>query len=209
MKKSAQKIKATTQKFIEIQNIDSNIVQLHYGNACLIIEVQAANFSLFSQEEQNVKILSYSALLNSLSFPIQIFIQSKKIDITSYIKLLDKQAEQCQNELLKKQINLYRDFVQELVKVNTVLDKKFYIAISYSKLEGGTAKTKLAAKVDSLHERLKRMGLPAKTLNREDLVKLFHGIYNGDLQPIDEAMLGSESLIVKSAHSASSGQAIF
>ena len=137
MIKTAQKKKATTQKFIEIENIDEDIVILSGKNASLIIEVNATNFSLLSKEEQDSKIFSYASLLNSLSFPIQIFIRSKKLDVSSYLKLLETQAAQTENQLLSSQIRLYRDFVKELVKVNTVLDKKFYIVISYSYLEKG------------------------------------------------------------------------
>ena len=186
MKKSAQKSRATTQKFIEIRDIVDNIVLLSGGSACLVIEVQATNFSLLSQEEQDIKVLSYSSLLNSLSFPIQVFIRSKKIDISSYLRLLDDEINKSQNQLLKNQITLYKDFVQDLIKVNTVLDKKFYIAISYSGLEGESAKSKLSSKAESLHAQLKRMNLPAKTLSREELVKLFHEIYNGDFEQIDK-----------------------
>lgn len=196
MNKSAQKTKATTQKFIDILDIIDNVVLLVSGNACSVIEVQATNFALLSQEEQNVRVLSYSSLLNSLSFPIQVFIRSKKIDISSYLKLLEEEVEKNQNQLLRHQIKLYKDFVAELVKVNAVLDKKFYIAIPYTGLEGGilsnrenfflSAKAKLAAKVESLHAMLRRMNLSAKTLNKEDLVKLFHEIYNGDLEQIGE-----------------------
>ena len=186
MKKSAQKSRATTQKFIEIRDIVDNIVLLSGGSACLVIEVQATNFSLLSQEEQDIKVLSYSSLLNSLSFPIQVFIRSKKIDISSYLRLLDDEINKSQNQLLKNQITLYKDFVQDLIKVNTVLDKKFYIAISYSGLEGESAKSKLSSKAESLHAQLKRMNLPAKTLDRVELVKLFHEIYNGDFEQIDK-----------------------
>lgn len=196
MKKSTQNSKATTQKFIEISDIVDNVVLLTSGNACSIIEVQATNFALLSQEEQNAKVLSYSSLLNSLSFSIQVFIRSKKIDISSYLKLLDIEVSKSQNQLLKNHILLYKDFVQELVKVNTVLDKKFYIAIPYTALEGGigmsrdnsflSAKAKLAAKSESLHAMLKRMNLSAKTLSKEDLVKLFHEIYNGDFEQINK-----------------------
>ena len=139
-----------------------------------------------SQEEQDIKVLSYSSLLNSLSFPIQVFIRSKKIDISSYLRLLDDEINKSQNQLLKNQITLYKDFVQDLIKVNTVLDKKFYIAISYSGLEGESAKSKLSSKAESLHAQLKRMNLPAKTLDRVELVKLFHEIYNGDFEQIDK-----------------------
>lgn len=207
MKKSAQKTRATTQKFIEIQDVIDNIVLLSAGNACLIIEVQATNFSLLSQEEQNVKVLSYSSLLNSLSFPIQVFIRSKKIDISSYLRLLDEEASKSQSQLLKNQIKLYKDFVAELVKVNTVLDKKFYIAIPYSGLEGGinmsrdnlflSAKAKLFSKAESLHAMLKRMNLPARTLGKEELVRLFHEVYNGDFEQIDKIAQNTKYPFVK------------
>ena len=203
MKKTAKSSKATTQRFIEIHDIVDNIVLLSSGNACLIIEVQATNFSLLSQEEQDARVLSYSSLLNSLSFPIQIFIRSKKIDISSYLRLLDEEVSKSQNQLLKNQIKLYKDFVQELIKVNTVLDKKFYIAIPYSGLEGGVGKSKLSTKAESLHSMLRRMNLPAKTLGKEELVKLFHEIYNGDYEQINEAVLSSKFPVV--TRSTSSG----
>lgn len=207
MNKSAQKTKATTQKFIEILDIIDSVVLLTSGNACSVIEVQATNFALLSQEEQNVRVLSYGSLLNSLSFPIQIFIRSKKIDISSYLKLLEEEVEKNQNQLLRHQIKLYKDFVAELVKVNVVLDKKFYIAIPYSGLESGilgnqenfllSAKSKLAAKVESLHAMLRRMNLSAKTLDKEALVKLFHEIYNGDLEQIDKIAQNIQYSFVK------------
>jgi hypothetical protein len=207
MNKSAQKIKATTQKFIEILDIIDNVVLLTSGNACSIIEIQATNFALLSQEEQNAKLLSYSALLNSLSFPIQIFIRSKKIDISSYLRLLETEVEKNQNQLLTNQIKQYKDFVQELVKTNAVLDKKFYIAISYSGLESGinmsrdnfllSAKAKLTTKRDNLHAMLRRMNLSAKTLNKEELIKLFHEIYNGDFEGIDKIAQNTKYPFVK------------
>lgn len=207
MNKSTQKTKATTQKFIEILDIVDNVVLLASGNACSVIEVQATNFALLSQEEQNVRVLSYSALLNSLSFPIQVFIRSKKIDISSYLKLLEDEVGKSQNQLLKNQIKLYKDFVQELVKANAVLDKKFYIAIPYTSLESGiggsrsnfylSAKAKLSTKVESLRAMLRRMNLAAKTLGKDELVELFHEIYNGDLEQIDEIAQNSKYPFVK------------
>jgi len=190
MIKPAQKKKATTQKFIEIENIQDGIVILSGRNAALVIEVNATNFALLSKEEQDTKIFSYASLLNSLSFPIQIFIRSKKLDISSYLKLLDSQAQATQNQLLSSQIRLYKDFVRELVKVNTVLDKKFYIVISYSYLEKGVmasadsflnlAKASLASKAESVLSQLSRLNLRAKTLQKEELIKLFYEIYNED-----------------------------
>ncbi len=198
MKKTAQKISATTQKFIEIQDIVDNVVILASGNASLIIQVTATNFDLLSQQEKDARVFSYASLLNSLSFPIQIFIRSKRIDISSYLKLLREETRKTSNQMLKAQIEKYHDFVQELVKVNIVLDKKFYIVLSYSYLEGGisgvaqkgkkgfdfltSAKTSLKSKEESILSQLGRLNLSAKTLNKEDLVKLFYETYNTDTE---------------------------
>jgi hypothetical protein len=187
----------STQKFIEISDIVDDIVITGGGNACLVIDVSATNFALLSPEEQDAKIYAYASLLNSLSFPIQIVIRSRKLDITNYLKLLDDEKVKTQNPALAKQIGLYRDFVKELVKVNTVLDKKFYIIIPYSSLEKGAsgaqsalksnsnqdnfvigAKASLHSKAESVHTQLRRLNLKARTLDGEQLTKLFYEIFN-------------------------------
>src|SRR3989344_8060149 len=120
------KITATTQKFIEIIDIVDNVVFLTGGNAALIIDVTASNFSLSSKEEQNAKLFAYAALLNSLTFPIQIVIRNKRVDISSYIKSLELEERLTHNTLLARQIRLYRNFVAEMVRINVVLNKTFY-----------------------------------------------------------------------------------
>ncbi len=137
MANSAQKNINSTQKFIEIEDIVDDIIILRGGGACLVIEIEAANFGLLSAEEQDVKIYSYAALLNSLSFPVQIVIRSKKLNIANYLDLLEKEKTNSKNQLLANQIGLYKDFVAELVRVNTILDKKFFMIIPYSSLEKG------------------------------------------------------------------------
>jgi len=136
-------------------------------------------------------------LLNSLSFPIQIVIRSKKLDVSSYLKLLDEERAKAQTAALSKQMTLYRNFVQELVKVNTILDKKFYIVIPYSTLEKALmqapvtvenntpqkdfiseAKAGLYSKADAIHNQLNRLNLKSETLGKEKLTKLFYDIFN-------------------------------
>lgn len=234
MNKPAQAVKkskpihaGSTQKFTEIQDIVENIVILENGAACLVTEIQATNFALLSPEEQAAKISSYASLLNSLSFPIQILIRNKKIDISSYINLLSQECEktsilhrhlsQEQNQALITQIKLYRDFVQELIKQNSVLDKKFYIIIPFSYLEKGavatasmakkgandkenfilSAKAALHTKADSLHAQLARLALKAKTLDNEELVKLFYDIYNQDQAVSSGLSTGVNTLAIK------------
>ena len=134
---------------------------------------------------------------------------SKKIDISSYLHLLDNEMDKSQNQLLRNQIKIYRDFVAELVKTNVVLDKKFYIIIPYSPLESGigikgenllaAAKSALSSKAESLLAQLGRMNLHAKVLDKENLIKLFHEIYNGDFEQVGKAAEGSNFPIIRSA----------
>ena len=195
MNKAAQKINSTTQKFIEIEDIADNLVLLSGGRACLVIEVMATNFTLQSKEDQQAKILSYASLLNSLSFPIQIVIISRRVDISSYLTLLDGESQRTQNQMLSTHIRMYRDFVAQLVQKNSVLDKKFYLVISYSILEKGAtgvadikhkdvfvkdAKTLLDSKATSIAQELQRIGLKSKILGKKGLAELYYGIYNSE-----------------------------
>lgn len=195
MPKSALKLNST-QKFVEITDIFENVVILGGGNACIVIEVQATNFELLSVEEQDAKIYAYSALLNSLSFPIQIVIRSKQVDISSYLNSLTIETRRTQNPALAKQIEMYRAFIAELIKVNTVLDKKFYVVISYSALEKGalgagqalgknqkdafaiSARAALHVKAETIRNQLNRIGLKSDILDKDKLIKLFYDIFN-------------------------------
>ena len=76
-------IRATTQEFIEINDIADGLVILRSGAVALIIETAAVNFGLLSEEEQDALVYAYSSLINSLSFPLQIAILSKRMDISS------------------------------------------------------------------------------------------------------------------------------
>ncbi|MEK7092463.1 MAG: hypothetical protein AAB907_02465, partial [Patescibacteria group bacterium] len=169
---------------------------LNNGNACEVIEIQASNFALLSGEEQQAKIYAYASFLNSLSFSIQIIIRNKKIDISSYINLINQQHQgastfhaglsEQQNLAVQAYILQYKDFISELVKVNSVLAKSFYVVIPYSYLEKGVTgsisldavSSALKTKTDTVVTQLSRLSLKAKILDKEDLVRLFYDIYN-------------------------------
>lgn len=205
MKKTAQT--ATTQQFTEIKDIQDFVVLLENKNACLIMQVTSVNFALLSHEEQDAKVAAYAALLNSLSFPIQILVQSKQVKIIPYLQSLSQAQQTTTNDKLAQSIGLYKEFVENLIKMATVLDKEFYIVIPYSSLEGGVvsasgvgtqndffikAKAALNTKADSLMAQLDRLGLRAKILGKEELVSLFYDLYNADspLHPLDiQAMI--------------------
>jgi len=133
-------IKASTQEHLEIEDILEGVVILKNGSSCLIIGTTAINFGLLSEKEQEATIFAYAALLNSLTFPIQIFIRSTRKDITSYLALLAEREAKEKRQLMKEQITKYKEFIQKTVQKNNVLDKKFFLIIPMNALELGLNK---------------------------------------------------------------------
>lgn len=187
-------IKASTQQFIEIEEIKDDILLLKDSSAALVIEVGAVNFWLLSAEEQTSLIYAYGSLLNSLSFPIQILILSKKMDISSYLEYINFKITKQHTDLMKNRLNSYRDFIKNVVKKNSVLEKRFFFVVPFSPLEMGInaasgaqfkkeyvimrAKTSLYPKRDHLLRLLAKIGLRATMLQQQEMSELFLNLYN-------------------------------
>ena len=194
VQKPTSPVKATTQQFIEIEEIQDDVVLLKDYSAVLVIEISAVNFWLLSSEEQMSIIYAYGSLLNSLSFPLQILILSKKMDISNYLDYLDQRIEKTNNEILKTRLKSYKEFIKNIVKKNTVLEKRFFFVIPFSPLELGIsgvntsylkkdyvlsrAKTSLYPKRDHLLRLLAKIGLSGKVLQKQELTELFYNLYN-------------------------------
>jgi len=204
-------IRASTQEHLPIEDIREDLIVLKDGSCCLIIEASAINFGLLSEKEQEAMIFAYAALLNSLSFPIQILIRSTRKDVSVYLKLLSEQEKKMKKPALKKQLAKYKKFVEETVKKNEILDKDFYVVIPFSALELGAvktavsiikktrglpfpkayiierAKTNLAPKRDHLVKQFNRLGIKTRQLKTKELINLFFEIYNpGKKQELGE-----------------------
>ena len=187
-------VKASTQSFIEIEEVKDDILLMKDYAAAIVIEVGAVNFWLLSQEEQTSMIYAYAGLLNSLSFPVQILILSKKMDISSYLDYLEAMVKRQPADLIKSRIGGYKEFIKTIVKKNTVLEKRFFFVVPFSPLELGVsgvnamslkkeyvisrAKTSLYPKRDNLIRLLSKIGLRATVLEKQELVEVFYNLYN-------------------------------
>ncbi len=208
-------IKSSTQAFTEIADVDYDIVLFVDGSAAMVITTSAVNFGLLSEKEQDAIIYAYAGFLNSLSFPIQILVQTQHKDISAYLRLLEEQQKKQKNPKLASSIAHYKEFIEATVKEKDVLDKKFYIVIPFSSLELGVAPSVLfgskkrglpyaksfiferalmvlAPKRDHVLRLLARVGLRATQLTNEQLIQLYFGIYNpGTPAPeIDDMVAG-------------------
>lgn len=186
-------IVATTQDHLDIETIQNDMVVLKNGLCSVVVSVSAINFGLLSEEEQDATIYAYAGLLNSLSFPLQIVVKSEKKDISSYLELLATQEKKLKDTVLKERMASYRQFIETTISEQNVLDKKFFLVISYQlvTLSGRVditedllqkAKADLEPKRDHLIKQLARIGLTAQQLNSQNLISLFHNYYNATVK---------------------------
>ena len=189
---------ASTQEHLDIEDIQDDLVILKSGWISMVLSVSSLNFDLLSETEQDATIYAYGAFLNSLTFPLQVLIRSKKADISSYFAHLEEAEVSQPNPDIKAQIKKYKEFISSIVSQKTVLDKEFYLIINFSPLEmgfkglakasGANAKNKkqllsgskasLAPKRDHIIKQMGRIGLNVKQLTTQELIELFYDIYN-------------------------------
>ncbi|MCA9368698.1 MAG: hypothetical protein H6773_04450 [Pseudomonadales bacterium] len=196
---------STTQKFIDIFDITNNMVILKDGTCSLIIQVDAMNFGLLAEEEQDSIMYAYAGLLNSLNYPIQIIVHSQTKDVTGYLQILKEQEDAAESRTQQQRIHRYREFVSNLIRERNVLDKKFYVVISAEPIEVGIiaagsvipgqsaaasisseqrtaviekARNLLEPKKDHLLAQFARIGLFARQLATQEIIQFFYVSYN-------------------------------
>lgn len=198
----------TTQQHVPIKDIQGDILLLKKGGGALVLQVSAVNFGLLSDREQIAIISSFAQMLNSLNYSIQIVIHSERLNISSYLNLLDKAQKAQSNTLLSKMMVQYKQFIQTTVKENEVLDKKFYVVIPLFKLELGLIsskevleqkiKTVLLPRRDQVIRQLQRVGLKTTQVTSLALLELFYNIYNGQLvENLSVPSINPSELVVK------------
>lgn len=201
---AAKKQAGSTQAYLNISEIKDGVIILKDGSMRQVLMTSSLNFALKSNTEQDGIIFAYQRFLNSLTFPVQILIQSRRLDLDYYLDKLTKRADTQEVELVKLQILEYTEFIRRLISVTNIMDKRFFVVVPFyptgtepvkgiAKLLGGGNKQAAAKKVEEDFEKNKvqlrqrvesvaaglgGLGLRAVTLNSEELVELFYSIYN-------------------------------
>jgi hypothetical protein len=195
-------ITSTTQDHLPIADITNDIVIYKDGGAAIVLESTSLNFGLLSQKEQEAVIAAYAAMINSLSFTVQILVRTQRKDISSYINYLDVQAAKLTHPLLIQLMSEYKGFILESVKKKNVLGKRFYVVLYLSPLELGVGKSIKAAtrragplpftktyvikkakitlypRRDHLVRQAGRLGIKFRQYTTKELIDLYHSIYN-------------------------------
>lgn len=121
----------STQNTLQIAEIRDGIVIMNDGSFRSVIMVKSINFDLMSPQEQESVEYAYQGFLNSLYFPVQIFIRSQKVDLQPYIEKLDKIRTEHDNMLLALLMDDYINYIDQLAQQTNIMDKKFYVVIPY------------------------------------------------------------------------------
>ena len=196
-----------TQRYLDLAEIRDDLVILNDGTVRAVLLVSSINFALKSSEEQEAIIQAYMTFLNGLEYPIQVVIQSRRMNIEGYVTALIDQERKTENDLLRGQIADYRSFVKELVDLGEIMQKRFYIVIPYdpitNKQKGFFArlgevvsptaaaslnqkqmkdrKEQLERRVSLVGAQLQSMGLATARLDTQSLIELYYTCYNPDV----------------------------
>ena len=198
------KITNSTQEHLDIAEIRDDIVVMKDGTLRSVIMVSSINFSLKSEDGQNAVIGAYVRFLNNLSFPLQIIIQSRELDIDNYLEYLKVREKEQTNRLLKVQTADYIEYIKELTSLGKIMNKRFFVVVPYSALSDkrkgffsllGEAlrpatilklkektfrkyQEMLDRRVDSVIGGLESMGVATNRLDTQSLIELYYKTYN-------------------------------
>ena len=198
------KITSSTEKFLDIAEVKEDTVIMRDGTLRAVILVSSINFALKSEDEQNAIISAYVSFLNNIDFPLQIVIQSRELNIENYIKSLKQKEKEQTNELLKMQTGEYVQYIQELISMSKIMNKRFYVVLNYNPMSDKQKgffsrffdvfkpatlikmksnifqrrKVELTRRVDNIISGLGSIGLQSVQLDTQSLLELYYNTYN-------------------------------
>jgi len=195
-----------TQNLVPIREIRNNIVILEDNSLVTVLMVSSMNFELKSYDEQIATIKAFKSFLSLLEFPVQISVQSRRMDIKPYLQSLEEQLAVKENPLMRTQISEYINFITEFTQDVDIMKKSFYLVVSYTpstasgkkgflnKLTSFIKKDKkfnfldpklfeeyrlqLEQRADILSSGITRIGLNIEALSTAQLIELYNNIYN-------------------------------
>lgn len=196
---------APAQQFLAVDTIREDVVVLKSGGFRVVLMCSSLNFALKSTDEQDAIIFQYQNFLNSLDFPVEFVIHSRRLNVAPYLESLEERRKDEGNDLLKIQIAEYIEFIKTFVGMTQIMSKTFYAVVPFTPPtyeQTGVLSSVLSAlglgkrgpgekadafeeyrnqlwqRVDTVVSGLQRFGVRSAPLNTEELIELFYGLYN-------------------------------
>jgi type IV secretory pathway VirB4 component len=157
---------------VDIKEIKEKTIVVKDGSLRQIIMVGGVNFSLKSDTEQNIIVQGYQTFLNSIDFPLQIVVHSRKVNIDKYIDSLMQRREIEPSPILQNQIDEYTKFVKGFVEQNAIMEKTFLVVVSFYPTSG-LPSVKSVSGILPFFGKKKMTPAAATTQRAEEEAKLF------------------------------------
>lgn len=191
-----------TQGFVPIKEIRDGVIILKDDSVRAVLLASSVNLALKSEDEQRAILLQFQNFLNSLDFPLQIVIQSRRYDIRPYLLVLEKREKEQNEPLLKIQTREYINFISTFTETHDIMTKNFFVVVPYT---GGAApgasplvaalgkkagpklsvqdrfeekRTQLEQRLAVVSQGLGRVGVRTTQLGTEEIVETFYRVFN-------------------------------
>ncbi|HVU75472.1 MAG TPA: hypothetical protein VHD38_01370 [Candidatus Paceibacterota bacterium] len=122
----------STQEFVPISEVRDGVVVLKDGGLRAILLASSINFALKSEDEQTAFIVQFQNFLNSLDFSVEIFVQSRMLDIRPYVSTLEAAYKNQLDDLMRIQIREYIEFIKSFTEAANIMTKNFFVVVPYS-----------------------------------------------------------------------------
>ncbi len=190
---------SATQEFVPIRDIKNGVVILKNGQLCKILLASSINFALKSRDEQQAILFQFQNFLNTLDFSLQIYVQSRRLNIEPYLATLRGLESIQYSDLMRVQLREYIEFIRTFTTEVDVMSKNFFVVIPYAppKLDLKKSFTSMISKgrvleTNTFEEQrlqieqrqsvveqgLNRIGVRTIALKDDELVELYYHIYN-------------------------------
>jgi hypothetical protein len=195
-----------TQDFVPVEEVRNGVVILKNGGYRGIMMCSSLNFALKSDDEQRAIIGGFQNFLNTLDFPVQIVVHSRKTDIRPYLNLLQERMDRQTSELMRIQLREYIAFIRNFIEGADIMTKTFYVVVPYTPVsisaatgnlpflgsrereaQGGDrsfeeTRIQLEQRMALVSGGLAASGLRAVPLGTEEIIELLYRSFNvGDL----------------------------
>ena len=197
--------KKSTQDFVPIQEVRDGIILLKGGGMRAVLLASSLNFALKSEDEQTAFIVQFQNFLNSLDFTVQIFVQSRMLDIRPYVATLEAAYKEQLDDLMRVQIREYIEFIKSFTEAANIMTKNFFVVVPYAPsmgtiTEGGPAAmlpwnrkkktvaeanktfeeqaSQLEQRISIVQQGLIRTGVRTIQLGTEEAIELLYKMFN-------------------------------
>lgn len=193
----------SAQQFVPLREVRDGIAILKDGSMRAILMASSINFALKSQDEQHAILEQFQAFLNTLDFSLQIYVQSRKLDIQPYLHLLHTLDAKQDNDLMKVQLHEYIGFVENFTNEVDIMTKSFFVVISYApaliSTKGGLRnilrrktsndavilqtrfeedRSQIEQRIAVVEQGLHRIGVRIVLLGTNEVIELFYHLFN-------------------------------